>query len=370
VSREGIRVGSVLGAPVLLRPSWFVVVGIVTGVFAQDVALRLPSIASGTAYLIAAAFALLLLGSVFLHELAHALTARAVGGRPTAIVLDVWGGHTAFSAELVSPGRSVAVAVAGPAANALLATTVFAVRGLVPSDGIANLLALALAVSNALVAAFNLLPGLPLDGGRILEGLVWAQRRERTAGTLAAGWAGRLVATTVAALAVVWPVVTRTPLALLSAVWLLLIAWLLWQGATHTIRVGQWRRRAPTVTVRALLRPATTVVAEASVADVLAHGVGEEDGHVVVVGVRGDPLALLDRSAVATVTPQRAPQVPVTAVSRALGDGAVLPEDLAGEVLVDRMQRAPHDEYAVVDAAGSVVGVLSWRAVAARVAGR
>jgi Zn-dependent protease/CBS domain-containing protein len=367
---EGIRVGSVLGAPVLLRPSWFVVVVVVTVAFAPQVTQQLPGSSLGEAYLISWAFALVLFASVFLHELSHALAARAVGSPPAFIVLDVWGGHTAFSAELVSPARSVLVAAAGPLTNVMLTAVGFGLRSQVAVTGATDLLLFAFTWSNGFVAAFNVLPGLPLDGGRILEGVVWAIRGDREAGTLAAGWGGRLVAVSVGAYAVLEPLRVGGRVGLFFAASLLAIAVLLWRGATQTLQLGRWRRRAPGVTVRALLHPVTVVPATATVADalVLARGGGAED--LVVVDGEGHPAAVLEASAASSVPAERAPAVGVDAVARALPPGAVVTDQLSGDQLVHRLQDAPHPEYAVVDASGTVVGLLRWRDVVARVTGR
>lgn len=370
VPTRGIRVGSVLRAPVLLRPSWFVVVVVVTFIFAPHVVERLPGTGPGEAYLIAAGFTLVLFASVFLHELAHALTARAVGSPPAFIVLDVWGGHTAFSAELISAGRSVLVAAAGPLANVVLTLAGLAARTQVPPGGVADLLLFSLIWSNGFVAAFNALPGLPLDGGRILEGVVWAVRGERAAGTLTAGWGGRLVAVAVVGYTVLWPLLAGARFDVYLAISLLAIAALLWRGATQTIRLAQWRRRAPGVTVRALLHPAVTVPSTATVADARTVAEDHAVGDLVVLDAERRPTALLDRPALEDVPDEQAGSVCVDTVAQTLPEGAVLPDNLGGDPLVQRMQDCPHLRYAVLDASGTVVGLLFWQDVVARVAGR
>ena len=367
---QGIRVGAVLGAPVLLRWSWFVVVGVVTVLFAPWVSARIPDADAGRSYLVAAAFALVLFGSVFLHELAHAVTARAVGSPPAFIVLDIWGGHTAFSSELITPARSILVAAAGPLTNVLLMTAGLAVRPLVAPDGVAALLVFALTASNGFVAAFNALPGLPLDGGRILEGVVWAIRGERAAGTLAAGWGGRVVAALLAGFALLDPLLSRARPDLILIASLLAISAMLWRGATQTIRLGRWRRHAPGVSVHALLRPAIAVPAGTTVAQAREAVRTGAVPDLVVLGHDGRPAAVLDRPALFGVPQDRVGDLTVLEVARPLPPGTVLGEELTGEPLVERMQQAPHPQYVAVDATGAVLGIVHWRDVAARLAGR
>jgi Zn-dependent protease len=113
---SGILLGRVLGVPVRLAPSWFVVAVVVVVLFAPSVERSTDLVAPAT-WGVAALFAVLLLGSVLLHEVAHAATARALGLPVTEIVANLWGGHTQFSDESPSPGSTALVAVAGPLAN-------------------------------------------------------------------------------------------------------------------------------------------------------------------------------------------------------------------------------------------------------------
>jgi Zn-dependent protease len=366
--QKGLRLGTILGAPVLLMPSWFAVAAVVTLVYAPQVSSSLPELGNA-ALAVAAMFALVLLFSVFLHELAHAVAARAVGVPPTHIVLDLWGGHTAFSRELPTPGRSVLVALVGPATNGVIAVVAWMVLGTLDEQGVTRLLVMATATSNAFVALFNALPGLPLDGGRALEGVVWRITGDRAVGTLAAGWCGRAVALALVVWSLVLPLLDGRVPDLTTAIWLLLIAGLLWHGAGQAVAVGRWRRRAPSVTVERLLRPATTVPSAATVADVTAAALAAEVADVVLLDIYGRPAGVIDDPAAATVPAPRTADVAASAVARTLPADAVLDAGLGGDALIERLQATRHPEYAVIDGQGQIIGVVVWQDVADMVAG-
>jgi hypothetical protein len=139
----------------------------IVATFGPQVAARIPDLGPG-AYAVAIAYAVLLLISVLAHEAAHAVVATRAGYRVDRVVADLWGGHTAYDSSTARPGASAMVAIAGPAANALLALVAWLVLPGVP-DGISLLLVGAMLYANAFVAGFNMLPGLPLDGGFLVD---------------------------------------------------------------------------------------------------------------------------------------------------------------------------------------------------------
>ena len=132
-----------------------------------------------------------LLGSVLLHELGHALTARRYGIGVRGITLELLGGYTEMDRDAPSPRVDLLVSLAGPAVSARARRWPRSPPPLALPDGtLADQLAFQLAVSNVIVAVFNSLPGLPLDGGRALRAAVWALTRDRHLGTEVAGWVG------------------------------------------------------------------------------------------------------------------------------------------------------------------------------------
>lgn len=360
--RYGWLVGRVGGVPVFIGRSWPVVALIVVLTFAPSLARELSA---GVAYAVSAAYALLLLVSVLVHEFGHALAARAVGAPVHRIVVNLWGGHTSFDGQDQRPGSQALLAVAGPLGNLLLAGLGWLLAG--PLTGISGFLAWALWVSNAFVAVFNLLPGLPLDGGHIVSALVWRVSGDRSTGWIAAGWLGRLVTVAAMLWLIVQPSLAGESPSLLSLVWSALIGAFLWQGASAAIRAGQARRVVGAVPLRAVLRPVVVVPVHASAARVVAALV-ERPGaeRAVVVDPAGVPVGWVDVPALASVPADQVEGVPVTAVLQRPPTGwmvrATPQDDLTGVVsaLAGHVEgESVKDAVLVLDQAGQLVGAVS-----------
>ncbi len=212
-----------------------------------------------TAYVIGAVYALALLVAVLAHEAAHALAARGFGIEVHRIVADLWGGHTAFDGRRTTPGRSAVIAVSGPAANLLLALIAYMAGGAMPNAGTVATMVSGFATVNLLLAAFNLLPGLPLDGGQLVDSLVWRLTGRRDLGLVAGGWSGRVVTAAVVAWAVLWPLTQGRQPSIGTFVWAVIIGGFLWSGASNAITMGKARRVLAAVRVGDVIRPAVSV---------------------------------------------------------------------------------------------------------------
>ncbi|GER22085.1 peptidase M50 [Zafaria cholistanensis] len=355
--REGIPLGSVFGVPVSLAWSWFVVAAFIVAVFSPDVAAALPGIGILGACLVALAYAVLLALSVLVHELAHALSAKAFGWPGARIVLTLWGGHTQFGSFNATPGRSLLVAMAGPAANFILAGIGFAADLIWAPSGVAGLLLGILVWANFLVALFNVLPGLPLDGGRLVESAVWRGTGSQERGTLAAGWAGRAIAVGIAGYFLLLPALRGQEPDLQLIVVAVLIAGFLWSGASASIANARLRLRVPHVAVRDLMQPASALPSDVHVADIDRHLMRRPPGHVVLVSAEGVPEAVVDAGSLGAVPAHLRGTTPASTVARALAPGAVVSVDEVGKELIDRLAGIAGSEYAVLDG-GTVVGLL------------
>jgi hypothetical protein len=216
-----------------------------------------------------------------------------------------------------------------------------------------------LAFANIVVGALNLVPGLPLDGGRVLRAAVWwASRRPHLATTVAA-WAGRVVA--ILALAVPFLLDTFTTIQPQLFDYLLagIIGLFLWEGASQALLGARIRRKLPNLRARAIARRAIGVDPGLPLAEALRRAEQEQAGGIVVIGPDGSPTAVVVESAVSATPVERRPWVSVGAVARTIQPGLLLGAELSGEALLHAMQATPATEYVLVEPDGRIFGVLA-----------
>ncbi|MEW1985306.1 site-2 protease family protein [Pseudarthrobacter oxydans] len=366
--REGIPLGRIAGVPVVLAYSWFIIAAFTVIVYGPVLARQNPALGV-SAYIVAFAYAVLLLVSVLVHELAHALTAKIYGWPTQKIVLNLWGGHTQFESFTASPGRSVLVALAGPAANFILAGGAWLLLSTASMGSVAEILTNIFMWANFLIAVFNVLPGLPLDGGRLVESAVWKATGSQAKGTVAAGWGGRIIVVAIGYWFVARPLLAGDAPDFSLLMITVLVGGFLWMGASASIQQGTLRGRLHLVSAAGLSTPAAGLPSTATVEDALRYGSGGATS-LVVCGPGGRPEAVVDPAALSTVPVHAAASTPITAVSYALAPGAYVPEWSKGQELLQFLSQLEGRHYAVVDHNGKVTGLLSQDAVLAAITGK
>ncbi len=349
---HGVRIARVSGIPVYLAPSWFLIAVVIVVIVGPPLAQSRPDLGV-LAYGVGVLQALLLLFSVLVHEGAHAATARAVGMPVVRIVANLWGGHTSMEAGRTTPGRMALVAAAGPLANAVLAGFAWVLLPVVPS-GIPDRMVFGAVIINGSLAVLNILPGMPLDGGQVLECLVWKVTGDRNRGSVVAGWAGRVLTLLVVLWFIVRPVLAGQTLGY-NQIWVLVIASVLWGGATQSIRRGQALAGIERLRLQDVMRPAVAVTASTSV-EQATQTAGRE---LVVVDQWGRPVAYVDTEHLSSVPPDARPHTPVSAVASHQHEGWVIEADPAGDVMpaVAALQHFEITVGAVVHH-GRLVGVV------------
>lgn len=168
-----IRVGSLFGIPFYIHPSWFLVLGLVAWSYSSGLMAQFPWLSGGLALSLGLMTALLLFASVVAHELGHSFVALRQGIDVKSITLFIFGGLASLEKESETPAEAFWVAIAGPLVSLLLCG-IFTIIGVTTAaTGAAAAILGVLASVNLALALFNLIPGLPLDGGNILKAAVW-----------------------------------------------------------------------------------------------------------------------------------------------------------------------------------------------------
>lgn len=341
------------GVPVLLSPSWWIgSVGIVV-LYAPLVERFLPRADAVVSISLAAAFAVLLGASVLAHELGHCVVALHLGIPVRRLRLFLLGGLAEISRTPRRPAHEGVIAAAGPAVSAVLAGLFGIVLLFMPADGPIWLLVLECAVANVAVAVFNLLPGLPLDGGRMLRAGVWAVSGQRGIGTRAAVVGGWLVAGLLMLWAM-WGLANESPDRWLRLGVCALTAWFVASGARSELAADQRRTWPEGLVLADLVRPILQLPAESPVANALSAAAGRG---VVLVRADGVAAGLLDPVAAEQLA-ERSPMAPAEQAAEPIRPESVLLDSEPGEDIAERVQETAAWQFLVVDAEGRPAGVL------------
>ena len=349
----GLLLCRVAGVPVLLSPSWWVGAAVIVLPYTPLVGRLLPGASFWASGLLAAVFTVLLALSVLLHELGHCVVAVRLGLPVRRVRLFLLGGISEISRTPPKPSQEGLIAAAGPAVSILLA----AITGLgwlaLPPGGAVWLLVAQTCVANLAVAVFNLLPGLPLDGGRMLRSVTWAVTGRRHAGTTA----GVVGAGAVAVGLVVWALLGLVSNA--QDQWLrlgvcLLMAWFVVAGAGAEHAAEQRRGWPEGLSLTDLVRPVLQLPAESPVRDALVAATGRG---VVLVRADGLAVGLLDQTAAERLA-THAPQEPAERAAEPVGPDTILLEDEAPDAILERVRTVLAWQYLVLDSDGRPSGVL------------
>lgn len=255
--QSGWRVGSLFGIPFYIDSSWLVILLLVTYSYGADSVWQ--STWGNLAWGLGLGLALLLFSSVLLHELGHSLAARRQGIQVNSITLFLFGGIAAIDQESKTPGDAFQVAIAGPLVSLSLYLLLSGV-GLIPGlPEPAQVVAQNVAQINLVLALFNLIPGLPLDGGQVLKSLVWKLTNSRTKGVRWAARSGQILGW----LAILLGLVAALVYQIWFGLWIAMIGWFALRNAALYNRVTDLQEAMSSLTAAdAMLREYRVVDAE------------------------------------------------------------------------------------------------------------
>jgi Zn-dependent protease/predicted transcriptional regulator len=368
------RVGRIAGIEVRVDSSWAVIALLITYSMYLRFATVYPSLSTGGAVAIAILEAVLFFGSVLVHELAHALVSEARGIRVQDITLFLFGGATRARVESRGPGDEFLIAAVGPLTSGILAALFWVVEvlgGGVLSRPLNGMLGY-LAWVNLLLAGFNLIPGFPLDGGRLLRSAVWRATGSLSRATRIASIGGQAFGWLLVAGGVAFLLAGN----LASAIWFAFIGWFLVQAARASyqeLQIQQMLRgvQAHEVMAGDLLR----IPPDLALRDAMDRYFMRYDHSAFPVDEHGRTIGLLTLRKVRRVPSEQWPTSRVRDHMVPLGDQVVVSPDARMDQVMAKLEDGEAGRVLVVEA-GEVVGIITpsdlsrwlrrWRALDGR----
>jgi len=355
---ETIPLGRVAG--IRIGAHWSVLVTVALFVWLLGVQLR-GSGSPAFTWSVAALAAVTLFASLTAHELAHSIVARRHGVRVERIVLWLLGGASELGDEPPDARSDFRIAIAGPATSLVLgglfAAVAVAVDSGRPDSAVTAALAW-LAATNIVLGLFNLLPGAPLDGGRVMRAVVWWRTGDRLRATTVAARGGRLLGTVLVVLGAVDIIVFRQ----FGGLWLMLLGWFLQTAANSELAAAGLRHRLGNTTVREVMTANPMAVpGDWTITQLLASS-APQTGHSIfpVVDAVGHPIGVVAWSDLTTTAVPARDTTFLRSVARPLRTAAIVgQDDLLADVATRVVLRPKLDAITVVDPAGRLTGVVT-----------
>ncbi|OBH87637.1 site-2 protease family protein [Mycobacterium scrofulaceum] len=357
---DAIPIGRIAGFPVKVH--WSVLV--ILWLFTWSLASMLPGSVKGystVAYWVAGACgALVLLASLVAHELAHAVVARRAGVPVGSVTLWLFGGVTTLGGEAKTPAAAFRIAIAGPATSLALAGMFGGLVAVLPMVGAAPIavgVASWLSGINLLLGLFNLLPGAPLDGGRVLRAVLWRRHGDSVRASIGAAHAGRVVAFILIGLGLAEFLLGGV----VGGVWLAFIGWFIFAASREeetrisTQQMFSGVRVADAMTARPHTAPGWITVDDF----VQRYVLGDRHSAYPVVDQSGAISGLITLRQLRDVAPERRATITVGEVAQPLQD---VPSGAPQEpltTLLERMAPAGPRSRALVFDGGQVVGIVT-----------
>src|SRR5579872_166203 len=350
------NVGRVAGITISIHPSWLIIYALFAYSAATFGRVLSPELAGASSLVLGLIASLVLFASVVAHEFAHALVARRLGIPIGGITLFLFGGVATIMREPDRPVDELKMAIAGPALSIVLGLLFYGLA--VGADAIhwawGSTFCFFLAIANGLLAAFNLLPAFPSDGGRVLRSLLWMAQPSQARATI---WASAVSLVVAGALIVAggFLVVRERET---RGLWWVLIGIFLAQAARSVGRQARVDRALETMRVRdCMVKTLVPVPAQTSVAAFIGEVAGKPQTGYPVVD-QGALVGLADVRHTAGIPPPLWPQTPMSAVMTPIAQtialsGAESARDVLGELAQRQLGELPvYDD-------GQLVGIVS-----------
>lgn len=353
------RVGNLFGIPFFINASWFLVLGLVTLDYGSYLATQFPGLDGGLPWILGLVTALLLFASVLAHELGHSFVALSQGIDVKSITLFLFGGLASLERESKTPAEAFWVAIAGPGVSiglfALLTgiNLAFGITG--PLAAMVGLLA----YINLVLALFNLIPGLPLDGGNILKSIVWKITDNPYKGIIFASRVGQAFGWMAIASGFL-PIFLSAP----PNFWNIIIGWFLLQNAGRSAQYGSIQDALAGLTAADAVTPDSPIVRateELSVREFVNEyviGKNNEWNRFLIVDGEGQLLGAIAVSDFNAIPTSQWPLANVKELVKPVESLATVPEKTSLLEVAMLFEQKQVRELTVVSDSGALVGLV------------
>jgi Zn-dependent protease len=355
----GIRIARVFGIPIYLHATWFVVFLLVALTLNATLAAAAPGVGPIPRWVAAVATALLFFGSILLHELGHSLLARRYRIPVRSITLFFFGGVAVIERDAPTARAELEIAIAGPITSALLALGFSGLARVFAADSADALMFAWLGRINLSVAVFNLLPGLPLDGGRVLRAWLWARHGDATRATQTAARVGQTLAY---ALIGVGAAAALAGGSAIGGLWLAFIGWFLLTASAASARQAQIDASLAGLRARDLLSGDIAWVDAAASVGSFARELVMRGRRWALVGSSGVASGIVTISDVKRVAAHDWDLTPVASIATPLPGIVTSPPDASVRDLLQLMGSREVNQIPIVED-GRIIGAVTREAV-------
>lgn len=356
---KGFVIGRVHGIPISVDASWLVIFFLIWMFFWTDLATATVDTSHAGVWIGAFVGTVLFFGSVVMHELSHSLVAMGRGIPVKQIRLFVFGGVSEIEEEATTPGTEFAVTIAGPLSSVILGAIFYALSFLFVDGTLVDHLAKQLAWINGILGVFNLLPGFPLDGGRVLRSIVWRITGDVDKATKVAVLGGRIVSIAMVVIGVIALLGRQN----LGGLWWIVLGWFLFQAAGSAQLQMEAKRVLKGVTAGQLMTPTPVVIdSDTSLQDVFDGYFMQHNYSSFPVVAAGRVRGIISLRQLREVDRSRWPTTRTWEVMRVLEPEDAVSADTDVESLIPRLSGEGH--RVVVVSEGRLVGIISASDVA------
>ncbi|MEG4801463.1 site-2 protease family protein [Microcoleus sp. ARI1-B5] len=349
------RVGNLFGIPFFVNASWFLVLGLVTWQYGGALAL-FPALGPVAPWLLGLFTALLLFASVLAHELGHSWVAIKQGIGVKSISLFLFGGLANLERESKTPAEAFWVAIAGPLVSLFLAGLLTVIGVGAALTGPAAAIVQLLASINLALALFNLIPGLPLDGGNILKAIVWKITGNPYKGVIFASRVGQIIG---------WIAIAT---GIFGSIWNLVIGWFLLQNAGQSAQYATVQNQLAGLTAADALTPESPIVPENLSLREFANNYVIGSTHTwrrfLVTDDAGQLVGAIDLDDMKTIPTGSWPQVQVKELLKPIEFTTTVKPELSLLEVVTLLEQLKVQELPVIRENGVLVGLVEKAEIA------